>query len=382
MRPKTRQGEGEGAAAPPAAANGAVGAGRRDGGRDRHRKNSGGGRKSADIDCYLSSINHELLTQARELELAQRAEAGDRAARDELVGCNLRLVVFVARQYQNKGLDFDDLIAEGNLGLVKAADRFKTKFKTRFSTYATWWIKAAIRDALRSRLHLVRVPAGLYSQASSCLEARLAMTGELGRCPTDHEVFVALGVPVDRWVRLTPAMQTLERSRSERRGDPDRCAAVGDTPAQVAIGKEFEQRLLGAARRAGGRRSVEVMKLRYGLGGETQHTLVEAGQKLGLTRERVRQIQDEALAACRAEFHLPTPAQEAEEAADELVMAAEAEAAAAAAEAKAAEAEVAAAGDPPAAVPRPPRPEVQEAAGDPAAAEWGVAGSAADPEGL
>jgi RNA polymerase primary sigma factor len=240
---------------------------------------------------------HPLLTPAEERALARAIERGDLAAKDRLVRCNLRLVASVARRHVGRGLPMEDLLQEGVVGLIRAAEKYDWRRGTRFSTYAVPWIRQAIGGALANTGRLIRLPAPQHLQAERLSRAERALQERGGGDPGEAELAAATGLPEAAVARI-------------RRADAPAAsldAPVGDGSARlgdlVADGHEPVEVALAAARRRAVRRSVErlegrdrdVMRLRFGLDGGGERTLGAVGEVVGLSPERVRQLESAAL---------------------------------------------------------------------------------------
>ena len=255
------------------------------------------------LEAYLREIDETpLLKVDEEKHLAYRVEAGDSAARDHLARANLRLVVNIARSYVGKGLGLEDLIAEGNVGLLRAVEGFDPSLGTRFSTYATYWIKQSIRRLVINTAKAIRLPAYVVELLTKWRRASAQLQEGLGRAPTEEEVAHELGLPRKKLNIVKKALRIHnggpQGTREEEGGSLDellpdlRCQAP-DTA--LADSDELRQ-VLGLLEKIPARKAT-VLRLRFGLGGEGPLTLKEIGDRLGLTRERVRQIEGEALAA-------------------------------------------------------------------------------------
>lgn len=256
------------------------------------------------LDTYLSEIDGTpLLSADEEQELAWRVQEGDAAARDHLVRANLRLVVMIARNYLGKGLDAADLIAEGNLGLLRAAEAFDPAVGTRFSTYAGYWIKQSIRRGLNNAGRTVRLPGYTTTLMARWRQASASLQADLGRPPTPEEVGHSLRLPAKKLKIIKKALlihypvvaPTAEDGTPavESVADPG-----GGAPGAELMRAEQLRQVMAVLERLG-ERSRTILRLRFGLDGDSPKTLNEIGAILGLTRERVRQLEREALAGLR-----------------------------------------------------------------------------------
>jgi RNA polymerase primary sigma factor len=254
------------------------------------------------LETYLQEINEvPLLNAEQELELGRRIQSGDLEAREHMIRANLRLVVSVAKMYTERGLTLQDLIAEGNIGLMKAAEKFDPAAGCRFSTYGTWWIKQSIRRALTNTVKSVRVPSYMSELISRWRVVSQELAYLLGRAPSVEEIAEELGIPEENWPLLK---RTITVSGMGPQVSLDVLTAGHDTVEDVGAVAPDEQLLnadlvakLGQVLDLIDEREATILRLRYGLGtadGETM-TLKEIGKVVGLTRERVRQIEQEAL---------------------------------------------------------------------------------------
>jgi RNA polymerase primary sigma factor len=268
----------------------------------RARRKSGGRSYESPLDTYLNEIyKTPLLSAQQEKELAHRIAGGDNEARDHMVRANLRLVVNIARGYVGKGLSLQDLIEEGNLGLLRAVEGFDASMNTRFSTYAVYWIKQSIKRALINTAKSIRIPAYMVQLLSKWRQASAKLQDELGRPPTHEEVARKLNLPKKKLEIIKKAIHVYETSpqtdqQSEGGRSIDEMLTDGNTksPDLEMIAADDLRHLLEQLDKLDAREAT-VLRMRFGLDDNEPKTLQEIGGRLGLTRERVRQIGTEAL---------------------------------------------------------------------------------------
>jgi RNA polymerase primary sigma factor len=253
------------------------------------------------IASYLVKISRDrLLTHPEELELSRRAREGDKRARQRLIEKNLRLVVSVAKKYRGYGLPFEDLIQEGNIGLMKAVEKYDPDRGFRFSTYATWWIRQAVQRAVIDKGRVIRVPVHMAEKIRKIGRTFGELLSEHGREPTEEEVAERLGWGVEE-VRIAMSVTADATSLNKALGVEEGSAELMDVVEDVhapetpdAVIQEMETSGLWATVGQLPERARHVLVRRYGLDGRERATLADLAHELDLSRERIRQIQSEA----------------------------------------------------------------------------------------
>ena len=257
------------------------------------------------VRMYLREIGKiPLLTPEEEIELAKRIEDGDEEAKRKLIEANLRLVVSIAKKYIGRGLSFLDLIQEGNLGLIRAVEKFDYRKGFKFSTYATWWIRQAITRAIADQARTIRIPVHMVETINKLIRVSRQLVQQLGREPATEEIAQALGLPpekVEDIQRIAQEPVSLETPIGEEED-----SQLGDfledkespNPEEATAGQLLREQLeemLGELTE----REREVLRLRFGLEDGHAHTLEEVGKRFNVTRERIRQIEAKALRKLR-----------------------------------------------------------------------------------
>ena len=270
------------------------------------------------LRIYLREIaKTDLLTKEQEIELAEKIKQGDKKARSLMIRANLRLVVKIAQDYSNYGLPLSDLISEGNIGLMKAVERFDPEKGGKLSTYASWWIKQSIKRALANQSKTIRLPVHMVDKISRMRRISNMLAEALGREPTNSELAEELGIPRTKLAMLKQAAQrpaSLDAPIGED-DSSDFSDIIGDEkavdPALALQNKNMHNQLDGLLDSLD-EREMRIIGARFGLDGQKPLTLEEIGVEFGVTRERIRQLQNVALAKMRKSLRkkdqpLPVP---------------------------------------------------------------------------
>jgi RNA polymerase primary sigma factor len=293
-----------------------------DGVHHTHPAASGGGEQEAETETkldlsiktasndpvrmYLREIGKvPLLTAEQEVSLAKRIERGDMDAKNQLIQANLRLVVSIARRYANRGLTLLDLIQEGNLGLIRAVEKFDYRRGFKFSTYATWWIRQAVSRALADQARTIRIPVHMVETINKLIRVQRQLLQDLGREPTPEEIATDMGLTPDKVREIQKISQepvSLENPVGDE-GDSQLGDFIEDEQSVApsdAVGELMQGEDLSRVLELLTSRERRVLEMRYGLTDGRPHTLEEVGVQFGVTRERIRQIEAKTLAKLRA----------------------------------------------------------------------------------